>query len=416
MNLPIRHVKPRQNPDSSPLGKKVAGPPKEASTEQKPENAVSEDSPDVPEDTVETSSKLARKLKKGMISAASTGMAALSALTSIPEGIQIGLDTKAGKSDETKRLNAARVSTLTSVATSSAVGALVLGPVGFVVGGVVGYLKGTISNHLQARSGVADQKIDAVTKAVEESVGESKGVWGSLKAMARGAVEGSKHGYKDKKVTSKIQLSGVLDGIGEAAKDMKAAEPDRFTELEEDSRHNTLSQLAMRGAGILFGTAGVMINAPGGMVIGILESLKETTSYAPSQMTKNTMLWATNVGKFLPAAAIAGLVGGPIGIAASTAVGVATASVTSMIDGRLGVNHKIAQPVKAAVKEAHGEQEVKENLRAYYRAGKGATVGLAAGVREGWKSGYRGGVEVIRDIIAATPESIEREQEEPKSS
>jgi hypothetical protein len=415
VNVPIRQVQTKPNSALSTNGKKAAEAKKGIA---KPEEASDKkpDSQALPEDKVDTSSKLGRKLKKGFMSAASTSMAAVSALTSIPEGIQIGLDTKAGKSDETKRLNAARVSTLTSVATSSAVGALVLGPVGFVVGGVVGYLKGTIENHLQARSGVADAKIEGLTKAVEESVGESKGVWGSLKAMAKGAVEGAKHGYKDRKVTSKIQLSGTIDGIKDAVEDTKAAKPDRFTELEEGSRHNKLTQLAMRGAGILFGTAGVMINAPGGMVIGILESLKETSSYVPSQMTKNTMLWATNVGKFLPAAAIAGLVGGPIGIAASTAVGVATASITSMIDGRLGVNNRIAQPVKSAVKEAHGEQEVKENLRAYYRAGKGATVGLAAGVREGWKSGYRGGVEVVRDIIAATPESIERDsQVETKS-
>jgi hypothetical protein len=410
VNLPIRHIPTTPNSHSTP--KTETEPHKEVESQE-------QDAPTTPEDTVDTNSsqsKLGRKLKKGFMSAASSTMGAVNALTSIPEGIQIGLDTKAGKSDEVKRLNAARVSTLTSVAASSAVGALVLGPVGFVVGGVVGYLKGTIGNHLEARSGVADAKIDDVTKAVEESVGESKGVWGSVKAMARGAVEGAKHGFHDRKVTSKIQLSGTLDGIKEAVKDSQTADPDRFTELEENSEHNKLSQLAMRGAGILFGTAGVMINAPGGLVIGILESLKETSSYVPSQMTKNTMLWATNVGKFLPAAAIAGILGGPIGIAASTAVGVATASVTSMIDGRLGVNNKIARPVKEAVKEAHGEQELKENLRAYYRAGKGATVGLVAGVREGWKSGYRGGVEMIRDVIAATPESIEREnQEETKT-
>lgn len=373
------------------------------------------DSRQATQDTVETGSaqgKFGRKLRKGLLSAASTGMATMSAIGSIPEGMQIGMDTKKGSSEEVKRLNAARVSTITSIAMSSAVGGAVLGPVGFVVGGVVGYLSGTISNHLQTRSGVADQKTENVSKAVDESVGESKGVWGTVKALAKGAVEGAKHGYKDRKTTSKIQLSGTLDGIKDAVKHGQEAKPDRFRELESDSRHGKLSQLAMRAGGILFGAAGVMINAPGGLIIGVLESLKETSSFVPSQMTKNTMLWATNVGKFLPAAAIGALVGGPVGIAASTAVGVATASVTSMIDGRLGVNNLIAQPVKQAVKEAHGEQEVKENLRAYYRAGKGATVGLAAGVREGWKSGFRGGVEMVRDAIAATPESIEREDDD----
>lgn len=408
MNLPIR---PGQNPP------KMLPPPVKKSEVEQSKDKLQDDSSSAQAplaDSVDTSgphNKLGRKVRKAFLSAASTGMAALDAVTSIPEGIQIGLDTKAGKSDEAKRLNAARVSTITSIATGSAIGSAVLGPVGFAVGAVVGYLSGTIGNHLEARSGVAEAKINAVTKSVEESVGESKGLWGSVKAMFTGAVQGAKHGYKDRKVTSKIQLSGMLDGVKEAVEDSKQASPDQFTELEDGSRHNKLTQWAMRAAGITFGAAGVMINAPGGLIIGVLESLKETSSYIPSQMTKNTMLWATNVGKFLPAAIIGGVVGGPVGIAASTAVGVATASVTSMIDGRLGVNNKIARPVKNAVKEAHGEQELKENLRAYYRAGKGATVGLAAGVREGWKSGFRGGVEVVRDAIAATPESIERDKD-----
>ena len=94
-------------------------------------------------------------------------MATMSAIGSIPEGMQIGMDTKKGSSEEVKRLNAARVSTITSIAMSSAVGGAVLGPVGFVVGGVVGYLSGTISNHLQTRSGVADQKTENVSKAVD---------------------------------------------------------------------------------------------------------------------------------------------------------------------------------------------------------------------------------------------------------
>ena len=394
-------------------GQSPAQKPPKVSTPESSEAPVKESLPEAsgePQDVVDSApanSKLSRKIRKGFLSAASTGMAAFKALESIPEGIQIGLDTKAGKSDDMKRLNAARVSTITSIATSSAVGSVLLGPVGFVVGGVVGYLSGMVGNHLAVRSGVGEQKMKAVTKAVEEKAGASEGVWGSVKAAVTGAVEGAKQGFKHRKTTAKIQLSGALDGVKEAVEDAKRAEPDRFTELEAGSRHGKLAQAAMRAGGMLFGAAGVAINAPGGLIIGVLESLKETSSSIPSQMTKNLMLWATNLGKFLPAAAIGAVVGGPVGIAASTAVGVATASVTSIIDGRLGVNDKIARPVKLAVKEAHGEQEVKDNSRAYYRAGKGAVVGLAAGVREGWKSGFRGGVEVVRDAIAATPESIE---------
>ena len=177
------------------------------------------------------------------------------------------------------------------------------------------------------------------------------------------------------------------------------------------SDYNFLTKAAMAVSGGVFGTAGVLINAPGGAVIGTLESLKETKSYVPSQMEKNLMLWSTNVGKFLPAA----IVSATFGVAAGTAIGVATASVTSIIDGRLGVNRKIARPVEEAVKKAHGEEEVRENLRAYYRAGKGAVVGLSAGIREGWKSGFQGGVEVLSDALAATPESVDAGKDEDKA-
>jgi len=362
-------------------------------------------------------------------------MAALNGLLSIPVGMQIGLDTvrhpkvdaaqegeKAAQpgveeasssaeseapeklsAEDVKRLNAARISTLSSVAATSLIGLGVLGPVGFVVGGVVGYLTGTIGNHLEARSGIGEQKIDKISAEVEQRVGDSKGLWGSTKALASGAVNGAIEGYKSRKTTSKIQLSGIIDGVGDAVADWKDSKSAPVKQLRENSPHGTLTKAAMTMAGGLFGVAGVMFNAPGGLVIGILESLKETTSYIPTQMTKNVMLWATNVGKFLPAA----IVSATCGVAAGTAVGVATASVTSIIDGRLGVNRKIALPVETAVKRAHGETEVKENLRAYYRAGKGSVVGLSAGVREGWKAGFQGGVEMFGDLLATTPESIE---------
>jgi hypothetical protein len=420
------------SPDSPDLGQAHAAKLKEVSLEA---GATSESE-------VSKTKNLRRLVRRGFLSAASTVMAGFNGLLSIPVGIQIGLDTVradaaeaktssqadapggAAKSDpkssqeatsdsvqepkkltgeELKRLNAARISTLSSVAATSAIGCCILGPVGGVVGAVVGYLTGTIGNHLEAKSGIGDQKMEKITADIRETVGESKGIWAKTKAFARGATSGAVHGYKSRKTTSKIQMSGILDGVGDAVKDWKKSKSEPVKELSNDSQHGTISKLAMAAAGGVFATAGVMINAPGGLVIGILESLKETTSYVPSHMTKNVMLWATNVGKFLPAA----IVSATCGVAAGTAVGVATASVTSMIDGRLGVNRKIAKPVEDAVKEAHGEDEVKENLRAYYRAGKGSVVGLSAGIREGWKAGFQGGVEMVGDALATTPEAIE---------
>lgn len=361
------------------------------------------------------------KLRKKLVSATSTVMAALGALGAVPQGMQMGLDTKAGKSEDVKRLNAARISTLTNVATAGGVGLAILGPVGMVVGGVVGYVTGTIENHLQARTGAGDRKMAAVTEAVQESVGESKSVWGTAKALFTGGVEAAKQNFKDRKITSKLQVDGVLDGIKEAKEDIKEAMAEDKAEAatkksKKGADHSLLARIAMRAGGAVLGAAGVMINAPGGLVIGVLESLKETQNEVPSQMTKNIMLWSTNVGKFLGPAIIGAAIGGPVGMAASTAVGVATASVTSIIDGRRGVNRRIASPVEDAVKDAHGEQGVKENFYDYYRAGKGAVVGLAAGVREGWKAGYEGGIEMMSDAFATIPETIEKEDEPEASS
>ena len=370
--------------------------------------------------------KLSRMIRKGFLSAASTGMAALNSILSIPVGMQMGLDTlkeieaerkapQTGKPEqaeqkrspeELKRLNAARISTIASSTGGSIIGMALLGPVGLVVGGVVGYLTGTTGNHLETRSGIADQKMEKMTADVKDAVGDSRGLWAKAKAILRGGASGAVQGYKTRKTTSKIQLSGMLDGVGEAVKDWKESKSEPVKPLQDDSEHGLLTKAAMTLAGGVFGTAGVMINAPGGAIIGTLESLKETKSYIPSQMEKNLMLWSTNVGKFLPAA----IVSATFGVAAGTAVGVATASVTSIIDGKMGVNRKIARPVEQAVKEAHGEEEVKENLRAYYRAGKGSVVGLSAGIREGWKAGFQGGGEMFSDALATTPEAIESKE------
>lgn len=394
---------------------------------------------------------LSRLVRRGFLSAASTAMGVFNGLLSIPVGIQIALDTanevaaeKAATKEaaaettendaaaapeqqdaeaaektskfspsETKRLKAARAATTSSVVASGLVGLGVMGPVGLVLGGVMGYLTGTVGNHLEARSGIGEQKMERITESVQNAIGESGGLWAKTKAVVTGAAQGAVEGYKTRKTTSKIQMAGVLDGVADAVEDWKQAENAPIKEFQDES-NGAFTKAAMAVAGGVFGTAGVMINAPGGAVIGNLESLKENSNYKPTQMEKNIMLWATNVGKFLPAAIVttlASVVAGPaVGVAAGTAVGVATASVTSIIDGRLGVNAKIARPVKNAVKEAHGEEDVKENLRAYYRAGKGSIVGLSAGVREGWKAGFQGGVEMINDMWAAQPESIDAKE------
>jgi hypothetical protein len=173
----------------------------------KAESVQAESSAPVEQDTVEISTdskpteetqksrkhKLSRMIRKGFLSAASTGMAALNSILSIPVGMQMGLDTlkeieaerkapQTGKPEQTeqkrspeelKRLNAARISTIASSTGGSIIGMALLGPVGLVVGGVVGYLTGTTGNHLETRSGIADQKMEKITADVKDSVGQA---------------------------------------------------------------------------------------------------------------------------------------------------------------------------------------------------------------------------------------------------
>ena len=353
-------------------------------------------------------SKLGRKVRKGFLEVASVGVGLHGALSTGIQGIQTGIDVKMGRDPEKIALNSARISTLTSVLSGTSIGLAVMGPVGLVVGGVVGYISGTIGNHLDSRSGNGAQRQENITKAVEKSLGDSEGLWGATKAVATGAIQGAKDGFKGRRMTAKIQLAGMLDGVEESADYWREAKVDDPINMDVGKDEAGLSKLLKTAGGLVLGVAGVLINAPGGAVIGVLESLKETKSYIPSKMTQSLVLLATNVGKFIPAT-IATVVGGP---AVGTAVGLATGSVASSADGHFGVNRKILTPVENAVDKAHGEEAHQESLRAYYRAGKGAVVGFSAGVREGWKVGFQGGVDMVNNALASTPEAIEKDEKE----
>ena len=347
-----------------------------------------------------------RRLRKAFLQAAATGMASYHAVVSLPESIQLGLDTYAGASQDVKKIHTTKLSILSNTMAGGALGCALGGPVGLVCGSVVGFLSGTIANHLASKSGLADRQIDSVSARVSQSVGDQKNPYRKLKAIATGAFYGTQEAFKNRKTTAKIQLAGTLDGLAhvrQASGSGELSKPLAITATSQTS--GPLSRLLQRATGLICGVSGVMINAPGGMIIGTLESLKETQKGQPSQLSKTTMLLATNVGKFLPAAAVGAILGGPVGIAASTAVGVVTASLDSMIDGRFGVNRRISKPVEKAVNEAHGEENYQENLGAYYRAGKGAVVGFSVGMEQGWKTGYQGGVDIACDLLA-TPHTV----------
>jgi hypothetical protein len=337
----------------------------------------------------------------GLLTAAAAGVAAYDALVALPDSVLLGLDTQAGHSDEIKKARTTKLSVLSHTVAAGALGALVAGPVGLVCGAVIGFLSGTMSNFLDGKSGFAERRRQRVSERVQEAVGQDKGLSGRWKAALAGAAQGTKETFKTRSVTAKVQLAGAVAGIKAASQSVSAP----VSPASTTRQGGFVSRCLKAAAGFVCGVSGVMINAPGGLLVGMLESLKEAgepPEVVPSQLKKTTMLMATNVGKFLPAAAVGVLIGGPVGIAASTAVGLINASLATIIDGRFGLNQRIARPVADAVNRAHDGKEYKDGLHAYYRAGKGATVGLAVGVEQGWKTGHQGGVDIVTDMIGIT--------------
>ena len=263
---------------------------------------------------------------------------------------------------------------------------------------------------MEARSGAGDQMISEISEEVEKTIAGKGSFRQGVSAVVSGATGGVKRGFHSRENSAKPMLSGVFDGISEAKEDFQTSKASKVKGLS--GNQSPAARALMTASGVLFGVVGVMINAPGGLVLGVIESLSDSKDSTPSQMTKNTTFWATNIGKYLPPAIVGAAVGGPVGVALATGVACATGSVPSIIDGRSGLNRKIARPVENAVKEAHGEDGVKENLRAYYRAGKGAVVGFSAGIREGWKAGFQSGVDAVGNGIGSMTDSIQKSEEE----
>ena len=351
--------------------------------------------------------KRSRKVRKAFLQAASTVSALYSAAIAIPAGAQLGLDTLADKPNEVKKYNSARLNTLSNVAAGAGAGLLVGGPVGLVCGGVLGYLGATMDNHLSVRSGDGQDRIDKVSSKVTSATSDKGRVIDKVKAVLVGSAESAKQAFKSRKITSKISLAGRLDGMKDAVTDLKEEgfeTPDIPKQFEDCSR---LTKTLLKASGVACGLTGVMINAPGGMIVGMLESLKGNEKSKPTQMMTTSMLLATNLGKYLPALAVAAVLGGPVGIAAGAALSLATGSLPSIIDGRSGVNRSMTRQVDKSVKESQGDDQLTdESLKAFYLSGKGSAVGLVGGIREGWKSGYDAGVKLFDGLLATTPESV----------
>ncbi len=389
-----------------------------APKEKAPEAAV--------EDTVEVEEERAprphRPIRKALVTAVGWGLAAYNAVSSVPEGIAVGLGAAAGKSDEEIRRTSAGAFTASNTILAGGLGLAVGGPVGLVLGAAAGYIGANVSKYLEVKSGEIEHTIDKSAQKIRDSLAHldpqekkfSRTVGGSL----MGGWKGLKSTLHDR-ISGQVMAAGVIDGLGHVVHEMTTTkeeeaiiEPEQPQPAEPQNNGGWLGRLGKTAFGVVCGISGVIINAPGGAIVGAIESLKGPEEKERAQIAKPLMLVATNIGKTLPSAAIGALLGGPVGAAVGTAVGVVTASLTSIIDGKYGFNRGIVREVDKAVAEAHGQEMPKGNLRAYYRAGKGAVVGMMAGVKEGWRLGYKGGVEMLADIVETPKESVGDGEEE----
>lgn len=348
-----------------------------------------------------------RKRKKAALGLGATVIAAVDSVLAIPQSLQVGLDTANGVNEEITKTRVFKWNVATNAVAGLVAGAA-LGPLGMAVGlttiaGLApvaavgglfaGLLKGTIEAHLSAKSGANDSYVKKTRERIEERL-EGDEDPSKLKTAWVGLSEGVKQAFQSRKETAKIQLSGAMDGIEYLREADKIIKP--------SAKEPKKMGMFKKTVALLCGVSGVMINAPGGLISGMLESLKDTKTYKQSALARTTLLMATNLGKLMPGAVIGSLVAGPlggvVGAAVSAGVGIVTNSIPSMVDGRDGINRAIQRPLEHAVNEAHGQGEHRENLRVYYRAGKGGVVGANVGTKEGWKAGYQGGIEMVESF------------------
>lgn len=349
--------------------------------------------------------KRVRPFKKAFLNLGGFVAATYDTICSIPESFSIAHNTLKGEDTQRIKDNAAKWYIGAHTAMGAAVGSF-LGPFGMVCGAVAGFMVGAVSNTLESRSSQLDNQIERV-KAKLTPEGEPK--MGQFKGLVTGAWDGITNNFKESRVGTRILLAGVVDGFETRLKDT-GAEPKKS--LSQRVARNGIEKALEVTVGTICGLTGVLINAPGGAVLGALHNMQDENR-VPTPLEKILMLMGTNLGKAIPGTAVAALLGGGVGLAAGTAVTILTGSLTSVIDGRYGFHRGITRKIKDSIATAHGEEEAKNNLRAYYQSGKGLAVGLSEGIKQGWELGYEGGVEILHDILATPAEIHKAEDEKP---
>jgi len=336
-----------------------------------------------PADSVSLSSNpLASRWKQRAVKLAARALAVGHTLCSLPGNVAVGLAAAAGKGADVQRSRAAISYAASSAAVGGALGSLVGGPVGMVCGAFAGYIAGNIGNHLLQRSGLLDRQLEAVSQGIQPDQGLFKT---AFKALGKGIGIT----WNDGQQAGQLAVRGMLDGVANLP-------PATIPQPDAGSDKGILKKTL----GVVCGATGVLINAPGGAVLGALEALNDNDEARHGEIARPLMLVATNVGKVIPGAFVAAVLGGPVGVAVGTAVGVVTASLTSIIDGKSGIHSGITRQVEKAVQEAHEGEPPPQDLQVFYRAGKGAVVGAVSGTKQGWWRGYAGGVNIAADLVS----------------
>lgn len=337
-----------------------------------------------------------RRVRTTVTRAAGFVSGVLNAASGIPEGAVAGYMAHRGRDADSIRKALAVTQLTAHTLAGGAIGWLIGGPAGLVCGLAAGYIGGSLGNYMENRSTQLDSTVEHVKAAADAKPGLIKSVWAGMS-------QGAREGFAQGSVSGQATAAGALDAVS-------------FLRQHDPQRPEGLvpKRPLAHASGVLFGAAGVLINAPAGAVLGALESIHEQDkATAPSDLSRHLLLLATNIGKVLPGVLVGTLVAGPLGLLAGTAVGVLTASVTSMVDGKAGFHPRLVRTVRESVDQAHGGTECPDSARVFYRAGKGAVVGFWTGLMEGWREGRDAGIQLVRDGISG-PVTAAGHQPEPE--
>ncbi len=381
--------------------------------------------------------KIARFGRKTFAKTTGLLMGAVNFLSGIPKGMALGVDMAVNpdKSVGERKKDLSRLRVFAQTLTGALAGSFIFGPMGLVLGGIGGYISAAIDTYLDNKAGAEDNFIQNVGDAVSDQIQklpkkeESSKFRKAINAAFAGAASGAKEGWRSGKVIGQGAGAGIISGLKFIAGDIKESvknirssskkekqvykQNPMLLDVESSEKKKEKPGLTLKAfrtaMGALCAVSGVIMNVPGGVVEGALESVEMGSNRR--EVTKPLLLFATNAGKVVPPAIVGATLGGPVGGAIGTLVGLVTASLTTIIDGKYGFNKRIVNRVDKAISEVIEDPiDRSKGYAVYHNAAKGTLVGAYAGLKEGLSLGYKGGTE-FADGIFDVPHEVARHEE-----